>query len=98
MGANIAGIYGAQIFRSEDSPKYRRGFGINIGVLSLGVVLAVLRYVDDKWWCRRSSNELDEAIAAHHNDDQVDGEASDDGATKKAESPHQKPVSEKVVA
>ena len=51
-GANIAGIYGAQIFRSDDSPRYRRGFGINIGVLTLGLALATVRFVDDKWFRR----------------------------------------------
>lgn len=47
MGANIAGIYGAQIFRSDDKPKYRRGFSINIAVLAVGASLAILRYLDD---------------------------------------------------
>ncbi|KAK3393916.1 major facilitator superfamily domain-containing protein [Podospora didyma] len=47
MGANIAGIYGAQIFRSDDSPFYRRGFSVAIAVLAAGVVLAIARYVDD---------------------------------------------------
>ncbi|EAQ93881.1 conserved hypothetical protein [Chaetomium globosum CBS 148.51] len=47
MGANIAGIYGAQIFRQDDSPLYRRGFGINIAVLTTGLALAIVRYIDD---------------------------------------------------
>ncbi|SPO01844.1 related to nicotinamide mononucleotide permease [Cephalotrichum gorgonifer] len=54
MGANIAGIYGAQIFRSDDKPRYRRGFSINIGVLTLGLTLAIIRYADD--WIRRRRN------------------------------------------
>jgi predicted MFS family arabinose efflux permease len=52
MGANIAGIYGAQIFRSEDSPKYRRAFYIGIGVLALGLILAIVRFVDEKFFRR----------------------------------------------
>lgn len=52
MGANIAGIYGAQIFRQDDRPKYRRGFSVAISVLAVGVVLAIGRYVDD-WWRRK---------------------------------------------
>lgn len=52
MGANIAGIYGAQIFRSDDKPLYRRGFGINIAVLSVGLALAVFRFVDS-WLLKR---------------------------------------------
>jgi hypothetical protein len=47
MGANIAGIYGAQIFRSEDRPLYKRGFAINLAIVSTAVVLAGIRYVDD---------------------------------------------------
>ena len=54
MGANIAGIYGAQIFRSDDKPRYRRAFGVNIAVLVIGLSLAVVRYVDD--WSRRRRN------------------------------------------
>lgn len=54
MGANIAGIYGAQIFRSDDSPRYRRGFGINIGVITLGLTLAIIRWGDDKFWRKRN--------------------------------------------
>lgn len=46
MGANIAGIYGAQIFRSDDKPLYRRGFSVALAVLSVGLVLAVGRYID----------------------------------------------------
>lgn len=48
MGANIAGIYGAQIYRSDDAPLYRRGFGINIAVLSVGLALGIFRYLDDR--------------------------------------------------
>lgn len=56
MGANIAGIYGAQIFRSEDKPRYRRAFGICIGVLTLGLTLAVIRYIDERFRHRRNLN------------------------------------------
>ncbi|KAK4220338.1 major facilitator superfamily domain-containing protein [Rhypophila decipiens] len=48
MGANIAGIYGAQIFRSEDKPLYLRGFSINLAILTTAIVLAIVRTVDDR--------------------------------------------------
>jgi hypothetical protein len=48
MGANIAGIYGAQIFRRDDRPKYRRGFSIACAVLAVGLLLAIGRYVDEQ--------------------------------------------------
>lgn len=48
MGANIAGIYGAQIFRNDDRPRYRRAFSIACAILAVGFALAIGRYVDDK--------------------------------------------------
>jgi hypothetical protein len=47
MGANTAGIYGAQILRADDRPLYRRGFSINIGILAVAVGLAAVRGYDD---------------------------------------------------
>jgi len=61
MGANIAGIYGAQIFRSEDKPLYLRGFTINLAILTTAIVLATVRLVDDHIRRRRNKNsELDD--------------------------------------
>lgn len=57
MGANIAGIYGAQIFRADDKPLYRRGFGIDIAVLTVGVTLAVVRYSDGWIQKRRAARQ-----------------------------------------
>ena len=57
MGANIAGIYGAQIFRSDDKPKYRRAFAVCCGVLAFGLILAVIRYVDDRLRRRRNKRK-----------------------------------------
>lgn len=47
MGANIAGIYGAQIFREDDKPKYRRAFSVACAVLAFGIALAIFRFLDD---------------------------------------------------
>lgn len=58
MGANTAGIYGAQIFREDDKPKYRRGFGINIGVLTLGLSMATARWIDDLFRRRKAAKQL----------------------------------------
>jgi hypothetical protein len=57
MGGNIAGIYGAQIFRQDDKPLYQRGFAVNISILVAGLLLAVVRYVDDRLR-RRKQNQL----------------------------------------
>jgi TRAP-type C4-dicarboxylate transport system permease small subunit len=57
MGANIAGIYGAQIFRQDDRPKYRRGFSIACAVLAVGLTLAIFRFIDDQW--RKRKNRKD---------------------------------------
>lgn len=45
MSANIAAIYGAQLFQEDDKPKYRRAFGMNSGLLALGLFLAGVRYI-----------------------------------------------------
>lgn len=63
MGANIAGIYGAQIFRKDDSPLYRRGFSVAIAVIAVGLVLAVFRWLDDTL-CRRRKARQTESTAS----------------------------------
>lgn len=76
MFANIAGIAGAQIFRSDDRPKYRRGFSINIAILTVGLALAALRFIDDKIWRRERVAEIQEQLARENesnSDDKVDG-------------------------
>lgn len=62
MGANIAGIYGAQIFRADDKPRYRRGFSIGIAVLALGAFLAIVRRVDESLKRRRAPKERRESV------------------------------------
>ncbi|RBR19176.1 uncharacterized protein FIESC28_05641 [Fusarium coffeatum] len=71
MFANIAGIAGAQIFRSDDRPKYRRGFSVNIAILAVGLALAILRYLDDKIWRREKVAEIQEQLA-HENESNSD--------------------------
>ena len=63
MGANIAGIYGAQIFRSDDRPRYRRAFSVACAVLAFGLALAIVRYVDDIIRRRRNARKLSETPA-----------------------------------
>ena len=46
-GANMAGIYGAQIFREDDEPRYRRAFSVACAILAFGLSLAIFRYLDD---------------------------------------------------
>lgn len=62
MGANIAGIYGAQIFREEDKPFYRRGFTINIAVLASGLALGITRYAYDVVRQRRNPRQQDQPL------------------------------------
>jgi hypothetical protein len=59
MGANIAGIYGAQIFRSEDKPLYLVGFAIGIGIISTAITLAIIRLIDDIIKRRRAKNTIE---------------------------------------
>jgi hypothetical protein len=55
MGANIAGIYGAQIFRRDDRPRYRRAFA---------VACAVLAYVSDKVRGRKKARQVDDGSSS----------------------------------
>ncbi|EGX91229.1 MFS transporter, putative [Cordyceps militaris CM01] len=58
MNANIAGIYGAQIFRSDDKPLYRRGFSVAIAILSFGFVLATARWAEQLLRLRRKRRSV----------------------------------------
>lgn len=49
MSANIGAIYGAQIFQSDDAPRYRRAFATNIGLIVASLSLSVGRYCWDKF-------------------------------------------------
>ena len=68
MGANIAGIYGAQIFRADDNPRYRRAFAVAAAVLAFGLVVAIIRYVDDRVRGRKKVRQVDDVSSS-------DGEA-----------------------
>ncbi|KAL4782641.1 major facilitator superfamily domain-containing protein [Aspergillus varians] len=59
MNANIAGIYGAQIFRADDKPMYRRGFSVALSVLSVGLVLAIARFIDTLLQRRRKVESVE---------------------------------------
>jgi tryptophan-rich sensory protein len=83
MGANIAGIYGAQIFRSEDSPRYRRAFAIGISVLAVALVTAAVRWVDDVWFNGRKSLDNGELVEAR---DSEEIEGSDENSDEKKKS------------
>lgn len=66
MGGNIAGIYGAQIFRSDDRPLYRRGFTINIVIIVTGIAMAALRYIADVAGRRRIARQIGPESASDH--------------------------------
>ncbi|KAJ4376418.1 hypothetical protein N0V83_001701 [Neocucurbitaria cava] len=61
MGANIAGIYGAQIFRNDDRPRYRRAFAVACAVLAVGLLLAIFRFVEDRLRRRRKAQNLEDS-------------------------------------
>lgn len=65
MGANIAGIYGAQIFRQDDRPRYRRAFAIACAILAFGLFIALVRYVNDKLRQRRKARQVEDASSDH---------------------------------
>ncbi|KAG8623532.1 hypothetical protein KVT40_008508 [Elsinoe batatas] len=63
MGANIAGIYGAQIFRSDDRPRYRRAFSVNCAILAFGLSCAIFRYVDDIFRRKKKQQLVEEDVS-----------------------------------
>lgn len=65
MGANIAGIYGAQIFRADDKPFYKRGFTIAIAVLAVGLILAIVRAADDFLRRRKNKGQLESGATSN---------------------------------
>lgn len=60
MGANIAGIYGAQIFRRDDRPRYRRAFAVACAVLAVGLLIAIGRYISERLERRKKARQIDE--------------------------------------
>ena len=42
---NLAQIYGAWLFPSEDAPKYLLGFGVISGMLGIGVIVYTVVHV-----------------------------------------------------
>lgn len=77
MGANIAGIYGAQIFRQDDRPRYRRAFSVACAILAFGLGLAIIRYIDDIWHRRRNARK-DSNIPSSENDNTSQDDVSAD--------------------
>ncbi|VUC27269.1 unnamed protein product [Clonostachys rosea] len=53
MSANIGAIYGAQIFQEDDKPLYRRAFAVNIGLLAFALLLAIVRFGQERYQARR---------------------------------------------
>ena len=43
MSANMSGIAGAQLFRADDAPLYRRGFMVCVILICIGWATAVLQ-------------------------------------------------------
>lgn len=41
MAANMAGIYAAQLFRSDDKPRYHRALTVDIAILAASLIAAV---------------------------------------------------------
>ncbi|KAI5195570.1 putative MFS transporter [Aureobasidium subglaciale] len=76
MGANIAGIYGAQIYQASDKPRYRTAFNVSISVLAAGLALAVIRFLDDKLRRKKVKNQVSES--------ETGSEAYSDGVLKAA--------------
>ncbi|EJD52882.1 alternative sulfate transporter [Auricularia subglabra TFB-10046 SS5] len=64
MSANAAGIYGAQLLRSDDAPRYHRGFIVMVVLLSAGVAFCLAQWVWDRRDAKRRDEVRDEVKAA----------------------------------
>lgn len=69
MSANAAGIYGHQLFRSDDKPLYHRGLALNAALVGITLVTALglacyFRWTSSK---KRQARQEPEGI-----DDEVD--------------------------
>ncbi|CCF40113.1 alternative sulfate transporter [Colletotrichum higginsianum] len=63
MSANIAAIYGAQLFQEDDKPRYRRAFDSNIRILAFALVLAAVRYGHELFQARRKRRRRRMSVA-----------------------------------
>ncbi|KAH7098810.1 alternative sulfate transporter [Auriculariales sp. MPI-PUGE-AT-0066] len=55
MSANCAGIYGAQLLRADDSPRYHRGFLVMVVILSAALVAALFQWSADSYLVRKAA-------------------------------------------
>ncbi|KAG8876775.1 hypothetical protein FRB98_007039 [Tulasnella sp. 332] len=58
MAANAAGIYGAQIFRADDAPRYHRGFAVNCGLLGGALAFAIFQFAREHLARKKGETEL----------------------------------------
>lgn len=85
MGANIAGIYGAQIFRQDDRPRYRRAFSIACAVLAFGLLLAIIRWGYDIIMRRRNGGKKASIVAAGSDSDRTSQDFEKEAAAPPAD-------------
>ncbi|KZV92862.1 MFS general substrate transporter [Exidia glandulosa HHB12029] len=68
MAANAAGIYGSQLLRSDDAPRYHRGFIVMVVLLSAGVAFCLFQWAADKVAARRASTTIEDPQGAGRHD------------------------------
>lgn len=59
MAANAAGIYAAQLFRSDDKPRYHRALSIDVAILVLSLVSAVSLALYYRYKTKKEAREED---------------------------------------
>jgi hypothetical protein len=59
MNANIASIYGAQIFCTDDKLLYWCGFSVACSILAVGLILAIVQFVDIVIHRRRKARQVE---------------------------------------
>lgn len=59
MAANAAGIYGNQLFRSDDKPRYHRALTIDAVILAVSLLSAILLALYYRYKNRQESQKED---------------------------------------
>lgn len=77
-GANLAGVYGAQLYRIDDRPRYKRAFAVSLAVIAAGLAFAVVRLVDEKLVRGRKKREEDSTSDESSAEDRKDSSPGGD--------------------
>jgi len=83
MSANCAGIYGAQIMRADDSPRYHRGFLVMVVIISAALLSGLFQWAADVIIARKKASRGEVDVVQGHRR-LTDEEGSDEKSDHKS--------------